>query len=85
MDVLIHVGLDTDRLDGKYFHVHTSIGQNVKKGQVLIEFDRQAIKDAGFDVTAPILICNSVEFSSIKGNVGSTVSELDELNTARER
>lgn len=85
MDVLIHVGLDTDRLDGKYFHVCTAIGQNVKKGQVLIEFDRQAIKDAGFDVTAPILICNSVEFSSIKGNVGSTVSELDELITARER
>ena len=52
---------------------------------MLIEFDRQAIKDAGFDVTAPILICNSAEFSSIKGNVGSTVSELDELITARER
>lgn len=85
MDVLIHVGLDTDRLDGKYFRVCTSIGQNVKKGQVLIEFDRQAIKDAGFDVTAPILICNSIEFSSIKGNVGNTVSELDELITARER
>lgn len=85
MDVLIHVGLDTERLDGKYFHVHAEIGQNVKKGDVLIEFDRNAIKEAGYDVTVPILICNSVEFASIKGNVDSTVAELDELITARER
>ncbi len=85
LDVLIHVGLDTERLQGKYFHVCAELGQTVKKGDVLIEFDRNAIKDAGFDVTAPILICNSVEFASIKGNVGATVSELDELITARER
>lgn len=85
LDVLIHVGLDTDELDGKYFNVKAQVGQNVKKGDVLIEFDREAITREGYDVTAPILICNSVEFSSIKGNVGDTVSELDALITARER
>ena len=80
LDVLIHIGLDTVKLDGKYFHVKASVGQTVKQGDVLIEFDRE-----GFDVTAPILICNSVEFASIRGNVGDTVSELDQLITARER
>lgn len=85
LDILIHVGLDTVKLDGKYFNVKASVGQMVKKGDVLIEFDREAIEREGYDVTAPILICNSVEFSSIKGNVGDTVSELDQLITARER
>ena len=85
LDVLIHVGLDTVKLDGKYFNVKASVGQAVKKGDVLIEFDREAIEREGFDVTAPILICNSVEFASIKGNVGDTVNELDQLITARER
>ncbi len=85
LDVLIHVGLDTDKLEGKYFNVKASVGQTVKKGDVLIEFDREAIEREGYDVTAPILICNSVEFSSIKGSVGDTVGELDTLITARER
>ena len=85
LDVLIHIGLDTVKLDGKYFHVKASVGQTVKQGDVLIEFDREAIEREGFDVTAPILICNSVEFASIRGNVGDKVSELDQLITARER
>ena len=83
--MLIHVGLDTVKLDGKYFNVKAQVGQSVRKGDVLIEFDREAIEREGYDVTAPILICNSVEFSSIRGNVGDTVKELDTLITARER
>ncbi len=85
LDVLIHVGLDTYKLDGRHFKVHASVGDEVKRGDVLIEFDRDAICDEGFDVTAPILICNSVEYSSIKGNVGDTVGELGKLITTRER
>lgn len=85
LDVLIHVGLDTEKLDGRHFTVHAAVGDTVKKGDVLIEFDRDAICKEGYDITAPILICNSVEFSSIKGNVGDMVSELEQLITARER
>lgn len=85
LDVLIHIGLDTVKLDGRHFNVKAEVGQTVKKGEVLIEFDRDAIQSEGYDVTAPILICNSVEYASIKGNVGDTVSELDQLITARER
>lgn len=85
LDVLIHVGLDTYKLEGRHFKVHTAVGDTVKKGDVLIEFDREAIRKEGYDVTAPILICNAVEFSSIKGSVGDTVSELEKLITARER
>lgn len=84
-DVLIHIGLDTQALDGKYFTVHAEAGQEVKQGDTLIEFDRAAIEGAGYDVTAPIIICNSVEFASIKGKIGQEVLELDELITVRER
>ena len=52
---------------------------------VLIEFDREAIAAEGYDVTVPILVCNSVEFSSIKGSVGEHVEEMDQLIVARER
>ncbi|HJG37254.1 PTS sugar transporter subunit IIA [Enorma phocaeensis] len=85
LDVLIHIGLDTYKLDGRHFKVRAAEGDSVKKGDVLIEFDRDAIRSEGYDITAPILICNSVEFSSIKGNVGDTVPELGKLLTARER
>lgn len=66
LDVLIHVGLDTVQLEGKHFTVHAQVGDIVHKGDVLIEFDREAIAAEGYDVTVPILVCNSVEFSSIK-------------------
>ncbi len=85
LDVLIHVGLETYKLDGRHFKVHASEGDEVKQGDVLIEFDAEALRDEGYDITAPILICNAVEFSSIKGNVGDTVSELDTIITTRER
>ena len=85
LDVLIHVGLDTVRLEGKHFSVHSQVGDIVHKGDVLIEFDRESIEAEGYDVTVPILVCNSVEFSSIKGSVGGHVDEMDQLIVARER
>ena len=85
LDVLIHLGLDTYKLEGRHFTVHAQVGDTVKCGDVLIEFDRDAILAEGYDLTAPILICNAVEFSSITGSVGETVHELDKLMTARDR
>ena len=80
LDVLIHVGLDTVQLEG-----NAQVGDIVHKGDVLIEFEREAIEAEGYDVTVPILVCNSVEFSSIKGSVGEHVEEMDQLIVARER
>lgn len=85
LDVLIHIGLNTEQLNGRHFKVHAAVGDAVTQGDVLIEFDREAIEAEGFDPVAPILICNSVEFDSIKGRVGEQVSELDELVTVKGR
>lgn len=85
LDVLIHVGLETVRLDGKHFKVNASVGDAVHRGDVLIEFDGEAIAAEGYDVTVPILICNSAEYASIKGSEGADVEELDQLITVRSR
>lgn len=65
-EILIHIGFDTVSLDGKYFDVKVKVGQEVKKGDLLVEFDIDKIKAEGFDITTPILITNSDNFSDLK-------------------
>lgn len=69
-EILIHVGLDTVELKGKGFKVHAKAGDKVKKGQLLIEFDIPAITAAGYDVTTPVVVCNSDEFNAVKTHTG---------------
>ncbi|MBE6085842.1 MAG: protein-N(pi)-phosphohistidine--sugar phosphotransferase [Selenomonas ruminantium] len=64
-DLLIHVGLDTVKLNGEHFTAHVEQGAAVKKGQLLLEFDGEAIKAAGYDITTPFVVTNSTEFDKI--------------------
>ncbi len=64
-EILIHVGLDTVKLDGKYFKAHVEQGDHVEKGQLLLEFDIEAIKNAGFDVTTPVIITNTNDYIDV--------------------
>lgn len=64
-DLLIHVGLDTVKLNGEHFKAHVEQGAKVKKGQLLLEFDGEAIKAAGYDITTPVVVTNSTEFDKI--------------------
>lgn len=63
--VLIHVGLDTVKLKGEHFTIHVSDGQEVKKGDLLMEADIEKIREAGYDVITPVIICNSDDYSEI--------------------
>ena len=74
-EVLIHVGLDTVKLDGQYFHPKVQNDQPVKVGDVLLEFDIEAIKSAGFDLTTPVLVSNSDDFIDVLTLNNSAVSE----------
>lgn len=65
VDVLIHIGQDTVTLNGKYFKCKVKEGKNVKKGDILIEFDREKIAAEGFDITSPMTIVNTDDFSSV--------------------
>lgn len=78
-EILIHVGLETVTLKGKHFTVHAANGDPVKTGQLLIEFDREAIAAEGFDTITPMVICNSDHFKEIKTYTGSTVAVGDKV------
>jgi beta-glucoside PTS system EIICBA component len=73
-EILIHVGLDTVQLEGKYFTSHVKQGDKVAVGDLLVEFDIAKINEAGYDTTTPVIVTNSANYSDItistKGNVG---------------
>ncbi|KAF6541134.1 MULTISPECIES: beta-glucoside-specific PTS transporter subunit IIABC [Bacillus] len=62
-EVLIHIGLDTVRLDGRHFEVHVKEGDAVAPGDLLITFEIDEIKAAGFDVITPVIITNTDQYS----------------------
>ncbi|MFN4213485.1 beta-glucoside-specific PTS transporter subunit IIABC [Exiguobacterium sp.] len=57
-EVLIHIGMDTVQLEGKHFKAHVTQGEFVEKGQLLIEFDLDAIKRSGRALTTPVIVTN---------------------------
>lgn len=65
-EILIHIGIDTVKLDGQHFEAHVEAGQKVKKGDRLVSFDIEAIKQAGFEVTTPIIITNSDDYIDVQ-------------------
>lgn len=76
-EVLIHIGLDTVTLNGAHFTVHTQDGATVKKGDLLIEFDKEAIAKAGFDTIVPVVICNTDDYKEVRRKTGSVVKPGD--------
>ena len=62
-EVLMHVGLDTVKLDGNHFDVKVSSGQKIKAGDVLLTFDLDKIKSEGYDLTTPIIVVNGDRYS----------------------
>ena len=64
-EILIHIGMDTVNLQGKYFEVLKNAGDNVKVGDELIRFDIEAMESEGYDVTTPIIVTNSQEYVDV--------------------
>ena len=76
-EILLHVGLETVGLEGKPFTVHVANGDKVKKGQLLIEVDLDAVKAAGLPTITPMLICNTDDYSTFNTFVGKNVTNED--------
>lgn len=66
VEILLHIGIDTIKLGGKYYEAHVKNGDSVKKGDLLISFDLAGIKGEGYKATTPMIICNSDNFTAIK-------------------
>lgn len=69
IEMLIHIGLDTVELDGKFFTAHVKTGDAIQKGQLLIEFDRKRIAEK-YSMITPVLVTNFEEFGKVEGLSG---------------
>ena len=76
-ELLIHVGLDTVNLQGKYFTPKAKAGDQVKAGQLLLEFDLEAIKKEGYDTVIPVIVTNTPDYSSVLPASEGTVKAVD--------
>lgn len=61
MEILIHVGIDTVRLDGTHFELHVAQDQKIEPGDVLITFDIESIQAEGYDIITPVIFTNLSE------------------------
>lgn len=66
IEVLIHIGINTVELKGKYFKAMVKQGDHVNKGQLLIDFDRRKIKEAGYSIETMMVITNSQNYKDVK-------------------
>ena len=76
VELLIHVGVDTVKMQGDGFQVFVTEGQKVKTGEKLLKFDRDKIRKAGYSDTTAVLVTNSDDYSSVK-TVAENVKQKD--------
>ncbi len=77
MDILVHVGVDTVEMKGKGFSIKVSKGQKVRKGELLLTFDRKAIAAAGHPCTVAVVVTNSEDLGTAIFTDSSAVSTGD--------
>jgi PTS system beta-glucosides-specific IIC component len=65
-EILIHIGLETVKLGGKYFEALKAGGDRVKKGDLLMTFDMDKMKEEGYDLVTPVVITNHDKYASIR-------------------
>lgn len=79
VEILIHVGMDTVKLNGEGFTSYVEEGDMVKAGQLILEFDKEKIKAAGYEVTTPVIVTNTDEFTDISCAASGEVKHGDNL------
>lgn len=81
-ELLIHIGIDTVKLGGKHFTSKVTAGQQVKAGDLLVEFDGDAIEAAGYDLTTPVVVTNPDLYPAIAGEAPGPIAHGEPLFTA---
>ncbi|WP_281533197.1 glucose PTS transporter subunit IIA [Anaerocolumna aminovalerica] len=79
MEILIHIGLNTVRLNGQYFTAYVKTSDKVKKGELMLEFDLYRIKEIGYDTVIPIIITNSDHYKEMNLFINQKVSKGDKI------
>ncbi|AYV73422.1 beta-glucoside-specific PTS transporter subunit IIABC [Bacillus sp. PK3-056] len=81
-EILIHIGMDTVQLEGKYFTAHVKQGDKVSAGDLLLEFDMEKMREEGYNLITPVIITNSADYKQIDTIKERTVSEKQVVITA---
>lgn len=81
IEILIHIGIDTVELDGAYFEAHVEQGQKVKKGQLLVSFDVEKIREAGYVTQVPVILTNLGKYEDVKMTEKPNIDYGEELLT----
>ena len=82
-EVLIHIGLDTVKLNGEHFNTHVKPGDRVKAGDLLVEFDIEKIKEAGYPTVTPVIVTNTDSYEDVETLAKGEVKEKDKLVSVR--
>ncbi|MBP2632392.1 MAG: system, sucrose-specific subunit [Firmicutes bacterium] len=82
VELLIHVGFDTVNLGGKYFTAHIAQGDMIKKGELLVEFDMDAIVNSGYDVTTPVVVTNANQYGKVSIKQESDITQSEQNSVA---
>ncbi len=81
IELLVHLGMDTVELNGEHFTSHVGDGDEIQQGDVLITFDIEAIKQAGYSVVTPLIITNTNEFKQVASEKSRHVEPGDKIVT----
>lgn len=85
LEILIHVGMNTVELEGKYFTKHVEVGQHIEKGTKIISFDLEEIKKAGYDLTTPVILpevkeCQITMTNQTRCNKNTMIMEVKDVD-----
>lgn len=78
-DILIHIGFNTVSLDGKYFTPLKKQGDKVKRGELILKFDKDKIEGEGYSTVTPVIITNTDEFESLTKTAKTEIHSKDVL------
>ena len=82
-ELVLHIGIDTVRLEGRHFETHVEAEQHVKKGDLLVTFDMEAIKAEGYLCTTPMIVCNTDDYEKVKQLASGTIKAGQDLLAVR--
>lgn len=78
-EILIHIGIETTALNGKYYTTYVNDGDDVNIGDLLVEFNMEEIKKAGYQVVTPVIVTNTSGFKKIELLAKDSVKENEKL------
>ncbi|WP_405152271.1 beta-glucoside-specific PTS transporter subunit IIABC [Paenibacillus sp. FSL K6-0108] len=83
VEMLIHIGIDTVKLKGQFFSPKVQVGTKVSVGDLLMEFDREEIEKAGYNMITPVIITNMHQYTDVESAGRTTIHEKELIYTVK--